>query len=154
MSATNEPRQTAPSTLDYLSRAGKLRPIPAEEEAEASRDMEQPPTTGVRSSNPSLELFAARAFLGSIRSLQSGNPDGVRLFDAGREIGMTADVLIPLARRLESVGLLFVEEPDAVGDDLVTLTDEAVAALDSRDPQTLTRSLQLEVNRGGSAESI
>jgi hypothetical protein len=144
-----------PGALDYLAKAGKLRSIP-ESDQDYGTEAEQT-SIAERPSNlpPQLEVFAARAVLACIRRLQEQGPDparGVRLSEVGRDIDMTADALFPLARRLEAVGLLSTTEPDSFGDNTVILTEEAIQALDSRDPQVLTHLLQTEIGRGGSTE--
>ena len=152
-----KPQPTRPSgALDYLAKAGKLRSIP-ESDQDYGAETEQTSSIAERPSNlpPQLEVFAARAVLACIRRLQEQSPDparGVRLSEVGRDIDMTADALFPLARRLEAVGLLSTKEPDSFGDNTVILTEGAIQALDSRDPQSLTHLLQTEIGRGGSTE--
>jgi hypothetical protein len=131
------------SNLDYLVEAGKLSPSP-------SRDV-----TGQMPKEPlddgltgSLAAFAARLLLGTvlvIESEQGGERKGVRLSECSRRIsGMTADVIVPIALRLEKAGLLTIVERDAFGDHAVATTPKAVELIEGGDSVDLMRELGVE----------
>jgi hypothetical protein len=76
-----------------------------------------------------LEAFGAREVLRVVARLQEsakGEGTGIRLSAVAEETQMTAEVLLPLARRLETQGLLETHESNAFGDNLVSLTQRGV----------------------------
>jgi hypothetical protein len=120
--------------LEYLSRAGRLAPTSAEEAVESPQRVSTGPN--------SLEVFAARAVLKGVQDLQTqGGQDGVRLFECARQIGMAADQLLPLARELVAGGLLQTLEPDAIGDDLVSISPAGATLLSDNDSGALAKRL-------------
>lgn len=137
-----EPRdRTDSDTLDYLERAGKIRPIKKRAPADQASESPTSSRTNVVSG---LESFAARAVLEAVRRLEGikgGGSPGVRLSECAKDIGISGEVLIPLSRQLEEAGLLRNLESDPFGDNLVSLTEHGASVLDSPDPITVLSSL-------------
>lgn len=114
--------------LEYLFKAGKLKRM--DEEAGPPDTSQRTPQGEGMSQN--LEAFAARVVLESIYRAElatGGDHPGEWLSKVAEEVGMGGDVLIPLARRLESAGLVRVLESDAFGNQRLTLTDDEVPLL-------------------------
>jgi hypothetical protein len=125
-----EPRDVEPSdTLDYLERAGRVQPT---KKRAPSPGVSEPSAPSAQQGGLGLAVFAARAFLAELQKVDPTG-SGARLSDTGRQIGMSGEVLIPLARQLETLGLLKTLEADTFGDNLVTLTDHGREVLQSPD---------------------
>ena len=125
--------------LEYLVKAGKLQRIDEQDQGQdvgsssssSSSSSSQAPTQDASNVDQRLQGFAARVVLAAVQTLDAGPParTGVRLSEISNQVQMAADVLIPLARRLESAGALKTLESDSFGDLLVTLTDEGARLL-------------------------
>lgn len=122
--------------LEYLVKAGKLRSIGDQDQQQQQQQQQVDPSS---SQSPvvepnvdrSLQAFGARVVLTTINEIQAGRGEGtgVRLSEVADRVAMAGDVLIPLARLLESAGAISVIEADAFGNNLVTLTDEGTRLL-------------------------
>lgn len=121
--------------LDYLRKAGKL----PEPESEAP---EPTPSAG-QAYQADLHAFAARSVLRSLQKLEDakggGGQPGIRLSAIGDDIGMSAEVLLPLSRVLESAQLVRTLERNTFGDNLVTLTEDARQLLAADSVELLRR---------------
>ena len=126
------------SGLDYLIQAGKIGPVA--QESELSRE---PGNESVARAASGLEAFAARAVLQAIETLEQPKGSGVRLSRVGEELDLSAEILVPLSRALESLGLTETLEASAFGDDEVKLTDKATKLLEERNQVELLRGLGL-----------
>jgi hypothetical protein len=124
--------------LDYLVKSGKLPP-PGQE---AARDQGPPPAGGYEAD---IHAFAARAVLRSLQQHEQekgGEQPGVRLSEISTELGMSAETLLPLCRRLEGIGMVRTLETNSFGDNRVTLTDRATELLSTNDEVALLRELR------------
>jgi hypothetical protein len=156
--------------LDYLVKAGKLRPAEAPRTPEPAPSSQQPAAPSSQqpaapssqepaapssqepaapSSAPDYEsdihAFAARSVLLSLQrheGTSGAEEPGTRLFAIGREVGMSAEVLVPLCRRLESSGLVRILQWDTVGDHQVVLTDDARQLLSTTSEAALLERLR------------
>ena len=54
-----------------------------------------------------------------------GEEPGIRLSAISKDVGMSAEVLLPLCRRLEKSGLIRTLQRDTFGDNQVALTEAA-----------------------------
>jgi hypothetical protein len=132
--------QSPDESLDYLVKSGKLAPV-----EKRTSGVLTPNAPASQSQAPELEAFAAKAVLEAIRRLeesQGGDHPGARLSACSKEVGMAGDVLIPLARRLEAMGLLETKETDSFGDNLVTVTDAGIQLLDAPQPDAILRRME------------
>ncbi|HEY7280397.1 MAG TPA: hypothetical protein VID47_02280 [Actinomycetota bacterium] len=113
--------------LEYLVKAGKLPNIGDDRSQEQSASSSSAPAD-----DRNLQAFAAPTVLTAVRDIESGRPagTGAQLSEVAEQIGMGADVLIPLARRLTEAGMLQVIESTAFGDQTVTVTPEGIRLLD------------------------
>ena len=148
--------------LDYLVKAGKLHPVEAPRTTESPPSSEQsaapsPPQPAAPSSEEpaaassapdyesDIHAFAARSVLLALQRQEETSGDeepGTRLFTIGREVGMSAEVLVPLCRRLESSGLVRILQWDTVGDHEVVLTDDAKQLLSTVSEASLLERLR------------
>ncbi len=137
-----EPREPEMSSgLDYLEKAGKLAPI--DKRGPAHPEGSEPTSTSSDLTS-SLEAFAARTLLETIRRIETekgGDHPGALLSECAKQIGMSGEVLIPLSRRLEDAGLVKTLKSDDFGNNLVTRTDAADQLLGSSDPIRALTSL-------------
>lgn len=91
-----------------------------------------------------LLAFAGRAVLETISRLaQKGEETPIRLSDISEELKMGAEVLVPLARKLEKLGLVATLERSSFGDNCVKLTSEATKLLEEPDRVVLMERLGL-----------
>lgn len=118
--------------LDYLFESKKMRKQPPESASEPDPVV-----------NSTAQAFAGKTILEAIQRLENDKGDqGVRLSDVAEETGMSAVLLLPMARRLEKGDLLEVLDRTSFGDDSVRLTPFARKLLDT-DLSTLMEHLGL-----------
>ncbi len=127
--------------LEYLVKAGKI--APTGQEASPARRTDSAPSIA----ETALEAFAARTVLEAVRDLaekRSVGPDeGVPLSEVGEDLKMTGEILIPLARGMEDLGLIHTVKVTSFGDNTVAMDDEGIRVLNELEPVEALRRLGL-----------
>ncbi len=127
--------------LEYLVKAGKIAPV--EQEVSPAPRAERVPSVA----ETPLEAFAARTVLQAVRDLAGtrdvGGDEGVPLSEVGEDLKMTGEILIPLARDMEDLGLIRAVRVTSFGDNTVAMDDEGSRVLNELDPVEALRRLGL-----------
>jgi hypothetical protein len=108
----------------------------------------EPPSPGSSSAAPeaTLHAMAASQVLAACHAIEQDKGDdhpGATLSEIDSRLGIGAELLVPVARLLESAGLLAVLETRPFDDHRVTVTDEGIALLAPGRQVELLRQLGL-----------
>ncbi|MCP5068419.1 MAG: hypothetical protein GY946_17805 [bacterium] len=121
--------------LEYLVKAGKI--APTGQEASPARRTDSAPSV----TETALEAFAASTVLKAVRDL--AGDEGVPLSEVGEDLKMTGEILIPLARGMEDLGLIHTVKVTSFGDNTVAMDDEGIRVLNELEPVEALRRLGL-----------
>lgn len=130
--------------LDFLVKAGKL-PQPGEDSPPEEAPSSESASAPAGAYEADIQAFAARAVLRSLQQheqAENAQESGTRLSVISSDLGMSAEVLLPLSRNLENMGMLRTLERSTFGDNRVALTDKAREMLSANDDVELLQQLR------------
>jgi hypothetical protein len=131
--------------LDFLVKAGKLPEPEQDVSSESDASVPAPTSSASPTYDADIQAFAARAFLLALQKHETEKEDqqsGTLLSQISSDIGMSAEVLLPLSRRLEDMGMLRTVKRSSFGDNHVILTDKARQLLTTNDEVELLQQLR------------